>query len=266
MSSHSQRNVYHHNPPQRRGAVDYGAPPPILYATPRMANHHALSHLRPPSMATINPVATMHRPTPLPKRSADAPSRSNIHPYTLLQFFACRRDTEDPPPAPCDCAPCKADSFMATASERWHRPFRVSPDDVFKGPPIGNPNLVEFAVIGATMETPPGVRVSDILGFRNCMLHPEYKLVPCTPGPLKVTFRIQGVWPAKETIHTFTDVIFASCKHRDITRFNLGWWLAFQLRYLVQHTEGLGTIEDLYLVSLYTPDGAEYHATARWIK
>lgn len=60
------------------------------------------------------------------------------------------------------------------------------------------------------------------------------------------------------------DILFANCIHRAITRFNLAWWLATHFRILVER--GLQErIDDLQLLSLYSPDGIQWTATARFV-
>jgi hypothetical protein len=87
-----------------------------------------------------------------------------------------------------------------------------------------------------------GVSLADLLEFRaEHIVQPQYKLLRHGDGPLLVEFaiarlvRIPG--PQREQLQEllrFDDIVFANCRHRKITRFQLGFTLAYNFRFIIE--------------------------------
>ncbi|KAJ7775598.1 hypothetical protein DFH07DRAFT_86810 [Mycena maculata] len=289
MSSDPRYNPYERQSPRaRRNAVDYGTPvdqlrlhsapraantapayspvaQPTLYRAPRGANT-PLAYDRPLPPTTVAPSQTVHRQAPLPSISAAAPSNRDSHPYRLLGLFNYRRDNDHPGPSSSECAECRADSYIVTCSQRFKNPVQVIPDTHYKGLPPG-PKIPIFVDFNTIVKGDRGVPLMDILYFRDTMASPGVKLLRHRPGPLKVSLTIMRDWPARDTVVlSIDDIFFGSCGHRDMTRFNVAWWLAFHFRAIVEHMpEYALKTEDLRLGLLYSPDGAKWTAVARHV-
>jgi hypothetical protein len=165
---------------------------------------------------------------------------------------------------PSHCAECKAECQVTIAGQ--HYGVTIVPDTMFLGPPGGGLLAVIF-----------GALVSDILTFRKCISNPGHKLLRHRPGPLKISLYVRvprspSLIPLilsrlqrAQIVGTpmVEDELYASCAHRDITTFSLAWWLATHFRLLVEKHRG-GSIEGLELLSLYSPDGEKWTASARY--
>ncbi|KAJ6566678.1 hypothetical protein B0H19DRAFT_1374147 [Mycena capillaripes] len=222
---------------ERRGAVDYGVPQPNMppiFVTPSMCRGLA----------------------PLPTLSDDAPSRWHRHPYAIMHLENYGTGNCPRPPHPSQCAECKMDTFIEAARQEYPNAVVVVPDIEFKGPKPGAPVFVNFHYEG---DRNPGVLVTDVLAFNARMVQPHYMLVRQPLGPIKVTLRIEGSAGGE-----VEDLLFANCMHRAITRFNLAWVLAFSFRVLAEKTFRL-SVKDLALMCLYSRDGSEWIAVARYI-
>ncbi|KAJ7744072.1 hypothetical protein DFH07DRAFT_777226 [Mycena maculata] len=279
MSSDPRYNPYERQSPHtRRNAVDYSSPvaqprlhsaprgantapayspaaQPRLYSAPRGANT-TLAYTRPLPPTTIAPSQTVHQQAPLPSISANAPSNRDSHPYRLLGLFNYRHDNDHPAPSPSECAECRADSYILTCSERFKNPFQVIPDTHYKGLPP-EPRVPIFVDFNAIVKGDCSVPLTDILYFRDTMTLPGVKLLRHRPGPLKVSLTIMRDWPARDTVVlSIDDILFGSCRHRDMTRFNVAWWLALHFRAIVEHMPEYALMtQDLRLDLLYSPMG-----------
>ncbi|KAJ7480944.1 hypothetical protein FB451DRAFT_1394999 [Mycena latifolia] len=235
--------------PARRNAVDFGAGENPQYSYPVTVSPYYVENAV--FKRTAVPFPKAPRPT--------VPSQDTLHPYELLGLNCSGSGNHRRHPSRSDCAECRADSYIATARERYPHAVAVVPDGPLRSKIGDNGLAVTFrppSYPGGRLRD-AGVLVDDILNFRDCMLHPALKLLnQRQPGALPVTLHI-------ENLCTVEDILFASCKHRVITNFNLAWWLAFHFRILVQH-ELRRTIDGLELVRLYSPDEKQWVALARY--
>ncbi|KAJ7638151.1 hypothetical protein B0H17DRAFT_1149209 [Mycena rosella] len=248
------RTDYMTGRPQRRTVADFDYLPseqnavaPDSQQWPQRKNHGLCPANGP--VIRRQPVVN-HQPTTLLISHRAPPSHDSLHPYRLLGLRPTGSGNYSPPPAPAHCAECRADSYIETVRERYANPVDVVPSSKFRGPACGNPVLIEFKA-----NKHPAL-VADILDFRACMDRPGSKLLKHDPGPLQVTLQIEGFPPVD-------DIVFATCAHRLITKFNLGWWLAFHLRALVEH-EFRCSVDGMELLSLSSPDGNQWTALARY--
>jgi hypothetical protein len=121
-----------------------------------------------------------------------------------------------------------------------------------------------------------GLYVTDILSFQANMVQPEYVLVrQGFTGPIKIKLFVRIIQflilpssfnplPQIEHVGEVEDILYANCAHRGITRLNLAWSLAFSFQRLVEKTFHRSA-KDLVLLSLYSPDGVEWAASARYV-
>ncbi|KAJ7142296.1 hypothetical protein C8R44DRAFT_865647 [Mycena epipterygia] len=237
----------HMSIPKRRNAVDYGTP---------QDRQERMRAQRPVTQPTI-----VHRlPPPVHASRLAPPCQDVLHPYNFQRILAENSGNYVSPRRPqSNCAECKADYCIQVARSNHANPIVVIPDEFYKGPGPGEPTLIQFYP-PSRENSRDGVWLPDILTFRNCIVQPGFKLLAHQPGPLKVALYIDG-YPKFKKVH---DILFANCEHRAITRFNLAWWLATHFRIMVEH--GLQeSIDDLQLVSLYSPDSIQWTATARFV-
>ncbi|KAF7348737.1 hypothetical protein MVEN_01392800 [Mycena venus] len=258
----------------RRNAVDYGQPPsaanhhrrdvihgasqqhhaahhnpvnshlPLTYAPTHGASqqHHAahhnpvnfhlhLTYAPTMNMPPIFMTPAMQRQLPcLPTLPSNAPSKSRDHPYATMRLEDIGSGNYRPAPPRSECAECKMDEFI----QSLRRQFPQAP--------------------------PRSRRRASQRQTQSCdranMEQPHYMLVRQLSGPIKLKLKIEGVGEVE-------DILYANCKHRGITRFNLAWVLAFSFKTLAQKTFGL-SIDRLELTWLMFYEDTQWSAHARY--
>ncbi|KAJ6451314.1 hypothetical protein C8R45DRAFT_91767 [Mycena sanguinolenta] len=199
----------------RRGAIDMGSP-------------QNWAPVRQFIQPVVVPPAVLRGLPPLPALSPRAPSLWEDHPYTLLRLANLGSGNYQPPPLPSGCAECQMNEFVASEyTKLTNEPFPVVPDSLpaskYIGPRRGEMH-VQFV---SNSSTRPGVPVKDILRFTDDLKDPHYKLVQHKGGPIKLTLLIEGCEPVE-------DILYANCCHREITRLQLAWALAFSFHRLAK--------------------------------
>ncbi|KAF8192243.1 hypothetical protein K438DRAFT_1970055 [Mycena galopus ATCC 62051] len=238
----------------RRNAIDYGVPqvmarPPVrlLFITFSILVETRIQR------STAAPAVRGALP-PLFDLSQDAPSRWDLHPYSVLQLAQLGSGNARSAPPPDQCAECRMDVFIENERRNYPASRPLVLDQTFRGPKPGAAVLVPFAYEGTRS---PGVFVNDILEFKANMMQANYRLVRQAIGPIKVTLEIQGVGEIQ-------DVLYANCAHRVITRANLAWVLAFSFFRLATKTFGV-SVDDLALLLLHCGSDGRWVAKARHI-
>ncbi|KAF7348747.1 hypothetical protein MVEN_01393800 [Mycena venus] len=257
-----QHHAAHHNPVNSHLPLTY-APTHGASQQHHAAHHNPVnSHLHLTYAPTMNmpPIfmtLAMQRQLPcLPTLPSNAPSKSRDHPYATLRLEDIGSGNYRPAPPRSECAECKMDEYIQSLRRQFPQAPHV-PDAVHPNAKL-SPVIVciDFRYEGSDPTSPHGVLVSDILSFRANMEQPHYMLVRQLSGPIKLKLKIEGVGEVE-------DILYANCKHRGITRFNLAWVLAFSFKTLAQKTFGLG-IDRLELTWLMFYEDTQWSAHARY--
>jgi hypothetical protein len=138
--------------------------------------------------------------------------------------------------------------MLAEQQSRFPDTVIVPTTDIWRGRPFDNGRdrliFVDFRP-AQTQHTPGyniGVSLADLVEFRaEHIVQPQYKLVRHGDGPLLVEFvvarlvRIPGQEREQpQDLFRVHDVVFANCRHRKITRFQLGFALAYNFRFIIK--------------------------------
>ncbi|KAJ7339874.1 hypothetical protein DFH08DRAFT_938718 [Mycena albidolilacea] len=245
----------------RRAALDYGLPqkwdtpkyvPPVRFPPSPNGNARYMPQ-RKTQPLHITPV--MRELPALPTLSRDAPSLWSQHPYALLMLNQLGSGNCPSPPPPANCAECRLDAYTEAIRQRYSNSPSLTPEDKRSMSKSGSLVIVDFNYVNSRAA---GLYVTDILSFKADVVQPEYVLVrQGFTGPIKIKLFIEHVGEVE-------DILYANCAHRGITRLNLAWSLAFSFQRLVEKTFRRSA-KDLVLLSLYSPDGVEWAASARYV-
>lgn len=205
--------------------------------------------------------------------SRDAPSLWSQHPYALLMLNQLGSGNCPSPPPPANCAECRLDAYIEAIRQRYSNSPALAPEDKRRMSKSGSLVIVDFNYVNSRAA---GLYVTDILSFQANMVQPEYVLVrQGFTGPIKIKLFVRIIQflilpssfnplPQIEHVGEVEDILYANCAHRGITRLNLAWSLAFSFQRLVEKTFRRSA-KDLVLLSLYSPDGVEWAASARYV-
>ncbi|KAJ7184809.1 hypothetical protein C8R46DRAFT_1026660 [Mycena filopes] len=170
-------------------------------------------------------------------------------------IYAQSPATQSQPPAPMaspPCDQCHADRIIEYERQKL-RPRRAPSilphgNNSFARPANG-PSAVIFEP--KYPDQAGGVLLTDLLEFRDCLIHPGAPVLRHAPGTVSVGIEVGS--------STYFEDIPGNCEHRPITAFNLAWWLAKHLQ------NNLGNnINGMYLLSLWTQNGRDWTAKTRF--